>query len=882
MQQKIINSYELQQEIGRGGMAAVYLAHDKKFDANIAIKILNKEFVHNENIRKRFLAEARNMFKMSHPNIIKVTDLIDEGDTVAFVMEYVEGETLKEYIERKGKLNDEEIKSMFSQILDAVGYVHNQNLVHRDIKPSNFMLDKRNSIKLMDFGIAKNTDISNSDYTQTGTGVQMGTPMYMSPEQITETKSVTAQSDIYSLGVVLWQMVSGQKPYESQTLSSFQLMTKIVNDTLPKTSTIWDDLIQKATRKEINDRFSSCHDFYSSIQMPTNNKFDVADDKTILISSSNAEKTVIENVIKQEILLKASVLASDGVLKYGFINRQGNWVIQPMFDSLYSFDDQNFAQAKHNERYGFINRQGNWVIQPFFDCTGFFDNHGYAYAQFNEKYGFINRQGNWLIQPVFGSTGSFDSHGYAYAELNEKYGFINRQGNWVIQPIFDSLSSFDEQGIALVKLNEKYGFINRQNNWVIQPIFNRLYNFDDNGLAQAKLDEKYGFINRQGDWVIQPMFDSLDSFDDQDFAQAERNEKYGFINRQSKWVIQPMFDYIGSFDNHGYAYAKLNEKYGFINRQGNWVIQPMYDNLFNFDESGYANASLNQKWGVVNRQGNWVIQPMFDSLNSFDNQGLAISKLNDKQGCINRQGNWVIQPTHLCESIEVGIFKVSLDNKYGFMNSRGEWLVSPIFDYILETDTFFGEAMKWNEATKEWDYVPESEEDGNFDEEKLLELIESMSNSIKAKNLKSYFGKEIPDKKLYNFWKRFQNSTLPDSSFYWYFDNTLFGKGDDGMAIIKTKENRWFLLVAEFAGEADFFELVQFDKRFKDFDGIKRLSDISILDKGMKMVVFYYQNDSENHLSLAYTGFNKELILAVSDCWNQLPGNAADYDFSSL
>ncbi len=114
MQNTIIKDYHIQSELGQGGMATVYLAHDNKFNTNVAIKVLNKEFVNNENIRKRFIAEARNMFKMSHPNIIKVTDLIDDGDTVAFVMEHIEGASLKVYLERKGKLSDEEIKNLFS------------------------------------------------------------------------------------------------------------------------------------------------------------------------------------------------------------------------------------------------------------------------------------------------------------------------------------------------------------------------------------------------------------------------------------------------------------------------------------------------------------------------------------------------------------------------------------------------------------------------------------------------------------------------------------------------------------------------------------------------------------------------------------------------
>jgi uncharacterized protein (TIGR02145 family) len=287
MENSQITNYLIKNSIGQGGMATVYLAEDNKFQTNVAIKVLNKEYVHNDNIRKRFLAEARNMFKMSHPNIIKVTDLIDEGETVAFVMEYIEGETLKEYLDRKGKLSDTEIKNLFSQMLDAVGYVHKQKLVHRDIKPSNFMINREGQIKLMDFGIAKTTDITSAEYTQTGTGVQMGTPMYMSPEQITETKSVTDQSDIYSLGVVLWQMVTGQKPYNTNTLSSFQLQTKIVNEPLDNTNSHWDELIQKATTKDITLRFKSANAFKITLESKN--------DKKVIESDS----TIIDTEIKQ-------------------------------------------------------------------------------------------------------------------------------------------------------------------------------------------------------------------------------------------------------------------------------------------------------------------------------------------------------------------------------------------------------------------------------------------------------------------------------------------------------------------------------------------------------------------------------------------------------
>jgi uncharacterized protein (TIGR02145 family) len=291
MTPQILN-YEIKRVLGEGGMAVVYLANNIKFGTNVALKLLKKEFIHNSNIRARFIAEARNMFRMSHPHIIKVTDLIDDDDTVAFVMEYIEGETLKAYLDRKGKLNEKEIGGLLEQMLSALEYAHDQGLVHRDIKPSNFMVSPLGKLKLMDFGIAKQTNPGSPEYTSTGTNQRMGTAMYMSPEQIHETRSVTSRSDIYSLGVVLWQMVTGQKPYLTETLSAFQLKLKIVNEPLPLTGTNWDNLIQKATEKDSQHRYADINSFRWAWQKG-NNDFNARRD--------GGDKTVIEQQSKQPV-----------------------------------------------------------------------------------------------------------------------------------------------------------------------------------------------------------------------------------------------------------------------------------------------------------------------------------------------------------------------------------------------------------------------------------------------------------------------------------------------------------------------------------------------------------------------------------------------------
>jgi serine/threonine protein kinase len=252
-----IQNYKIISLLGEGGMANVYLAQHQSLGNNVAVKLLKEEFVQHPNIRKRFLAEARNLAKMQHSNVIKVTDLIDAGDIVAFVMEYVEGVSLEDFISTHAPLSPETIEKLFLQMVVAIEYVHDQGLVHRDIKPSNFMVTPDESVKLLDFGIAKNLNDGAIDYTKTSIAQQMGTPMYMSPEQVRNTAEITPQTDIYSLGVVLWQMVMNKKPYDTERLTLPEIQVAIMKDPLPLTNTGWDEIIENLTEKNSWNRGST-------------------------------------------------------------------------------------------------------------------------------------------------------------------------------------------------------------------------------------------------------------------------------------------------------------------------------------------------------------------------------------------------------------------------------------------------------------------------------------------------------------------------------------------------------------------------------------------------------------------------------------------------
>jgi serine/threonine protein kinase len=823
-----IRGYEIKSILGKGGMATVYLAENPKFGVQVAVKVLNREYVHIGNIRERFFSEAKLLYRMSHPNIVKATDLIDEGETAAYVMDYVEGETLKSFLDRKGALNDEEVKFLFSQMLEAVDFVHENQLVHRDIKPSNFMVGKGGRVKLMDFGIVKNLDPTAPEYTMTGTTQQMGTPMYMSPEQVKSSKSVNARSDIYSLGVVLWQMVSGRRPYDSDTLSTFDIQLKIVTEPLESTNTGWDRLIEKATRKDPEARFESCVGFREVLN--SGSSFGVSPDvkesavATIVGDPGKSDRTVIDNSIPTEILLEGSVLDGNGTLKYGKVDIKGNWVIQPMFDRLDDFNDQGYCRAESNGKYGFIDRRGNWVIQPMFDNLFDFDNHGYCEAASNGKYGFIDRRGNWVIQPQFDMLGGFDGQGYCRAESNGKHGFIDRRGNWVIQPMFDTLNWFDDQEYCMATSNGKYGFIDRRSNWVIQPMFDHLEDYDDQGYCRAESNGKYGFIDRRGNWIIKPMFDEVREFNRKGYCIVSIKEKYGIIDRKGIWLIQPLFEEIesndesddayeyfkvsvndktgiidksgnwifepisgafGDYDSQNYCKVYFNGKNGYIDREGSWIIQPIYDILTSYDDQGYCLAKSNKKWGFIDRKGNWIIQPMFDCPNKFEISNYCIIELNEKKGIINRMGDWIIEPAWICKICANNIFQVSKGKKYGYKDIANAWVIPPVFDYILMDVK--GNPMAWNQELDKWEVIP------SVPPPTTLQSLQDFFGNLTKSN-KLYLGDNIPDKKLKNMLKHVKPDFSNEANALVYYDDTILGKGDDGYAILEKDAHRYLFV----------------------------------------------------------------------------------------
>src|SRR5512142_2234020 len=221
-----IGRYEIRGELGRGGMATVYRAYDPSFEREVAIKVLPRELLHDPQFKDRFRREIKTIAALEHPAIVPVYDVGEEDDVPYFVMRYMSGGSLSQWISR-GKFSLEDAARIIERVSSALAYAHKNGLVHRDLKPDNILFDNNGAPFISDFGVAKLLDSSTS---MTGSGI-IGTPAYMSPEQA-QGEKVDNRSDIYGLGVIIFQMLSGHQPYNATT--PMGVAVKHITDPVPE------------------------------------------------------------------------------------------------------------------------------------------------------------------------------------------------------------------------------------------------------------------------------------------------------------------------------------------------------------------------------------------------------------------------------------------------------------------------------------------------------------------------------------------------------------------------------------------------------------------------------------------------------------------------
>ncbi|MFL5470103.1 MAG: serine/threonine-protein kinase [Gemmatimonadaceae bacterium] len=259
-------NYELESEVGRGGMGIVYCARDRRLKREIAIKVLPPELSFRADIRQRFLREAETAAQLNHPNIVPIYTVEERDNLVYFVMAYVKGDNLGQRLQQHGPMAPVEVRRILREVADALAYAHGRNVIHRDIKPDNIIIEEETGRAMVtDFGIARAlTDTGDSRLT--ATGMAIGTPAYMSPEQSAGDRAIDGRSDLYSLGVVGYQMLCGQTPFVASNTPS--MLVKHLSEKPIPVDERWPDLPPDLSRavmicleKDPADRFPSAAAF---------------------------------------------------------------------------------------------------------------------------------------------------------------------------------------------------------------------------------------------------------------------------------------------------------------------------------------------------------------------------------------------------------------------------------------------------------------------------------------------------------------------------------------------------------------------------------------------------------------------------------------------
>ena len=258
--------YEIIKKIGQGAFGAVYLAYDRKLKTNKALKILADVVSNDREAIYRISEETAIMIKLNHPNIVRVYDFHDKEDIKFIDMEYIEGESLSELKLKKEELRftEEEVKEYAKQILRGVGYAHKEKVIHKDIKPQNIMLTKSGEIKIMDFGIAETLRNSVSRLNNT---TSSGTLVYMSPEQL-RGKGVGKESDIYSIGATLYELLRGNPPFYTGDVS-YQILNEEV-EKIEGVSEELNEILLKTLRRDYRERYRSCEEMLEAIEVENN------------------------------------------------------------------------------------------------------------------------------------------------------------------------------------------------------------------------------------------------------------------------------------------------------------------------------------------------------------------------------------------------------------------------------------------------------------------------------------------------------------------------------------------------------------------------------------------------------------------------------------
>jgi len=392
---KYINNYEIDEIVDHGGMATVYLGIHKKLNRKVAIKMLNPILEKNPLYKKRFINEAKLLSKLNHPNIITLFDYVENDLGVFIITEYVKGQTLDAYVDLvSGPMPESKAIKIIIQILNAIGHMHEKNMIHRDIKPSNIMITSDDKIKLIDFGIAKHLNKNQALLTKDGS--KLGTTIFMSPQQV-KGKVLDRRTDIYSTGATLFYILTGQYPYD-KNLSEYEIYNKIVTQEFPDPQKFYVGVsdkmkknISKSTQNQPLQRFQSCDEFSIAILGSQSKKTKSAaislQTKILEATEIDLKKTVFGSDFWQNMVMLLAAIGFSAMIIIGlfFLSKKDERHIINNNSYLLAGDSTNAKKIEklhYGETVRIIKKPEDEIIKkPWYKVRSLRDNVGYIYAE---------------------------------------------------------------------------------------------------------------------------------------------------------------------------------------------------------------------------------------------------------------------------------------------------------------------------------------------------------------------------------------------------------------------------------------------------------------------------------------------------------------------
>ncbi len=683
--------------IGEGGFGKVYKAYDTHLDKWVAIKVAE---VKPGQEQVRLKKEVEMVSKLpTHPNIANYeacyTFTSFTGDYDFAVLQYYEEGNLQQLIDSV-KLNQTQKEALLRQILEGVGFLHNQDIIHRDLKPQNILIAKRNDEyipKITDFGISKKLDFNNSSvFTNSLAGA--GTMAYASPEQLLG-KTIKKNTDLWSFGVIVCQVFTGKLPFSvgrdgiNSEAGRIELFKQIVNGTISFSNNSipanWQQLIKKCIVVDNNVRATKAEICFGFVKKKSINNFEKHSESDFINEKyfeivwnggycgfQNLNGEMITDY-KYDFALKFSnglaVVELNG--QWGYVDTKGKEVIPLQYQNCHCFVD-GIAIVKKDNKYGYIDILGKLLTPIKYDyCHDF--NDKFAIVRLNNNYGLIDRNGNEICYYKYDSIGPF-SFDLAKVRLNSKYGFIDINGNEVIPLKYREAENFADCGLAKVlSSNFKHLFIDKKGKEAFLNIYKTVGSFSE-GLLPVILNGRFGYIDKNGLVKIPIKYDYAYDFCE-GFAMVQLNGKFGFVNKSGNEIIQLKYDDAGQF-NYGLAKVKKNNKWGFIDFVGDEIIPLKYDDVWGFDY-GLAPVYLSGKYGFIDKKGNEVSQIIYTNIDGFCN-GLVPVELNGKWGVINMNGEVIIQ-------IEYGKIDISISQYETLIYAK---IIGSIFDKWIVFDRY--------------------------------------------------------------------------------------------------------------------------------------------------------------------------------------------------